>query len=121
MGNPINQTIMKTFFASVWKYIAVFFAGIIAGLVAAIKMQGPDTTIIAHNYVAEQNQETKIGKVKNNGSGSQTVDQSPSINNPEIQPSRREQRIARRAARRAKRELNTESESEDSESAQCTG
>ena len=48
-----------------WGYIAIFFFGIIAGLVIYIRIKNPDTVI---------NDNQRIGKIKSRGAGStQTI------------------------------------------------
>ena len=84
-----------TFFSNIWKFLAFLFAGIAAGMVAAIKLIEKPTVlnVAADTFVAEQTQ--KIGKIKQRGEGN-------SLDNclfPEI-PTRKEKRIARRAAKR---------------------
>ena len=92
---------MKLFFANIWKYIAIFFAGIIAALVWAMNQMKPAQPVInAGTYIETQQQETKIGKVKNRGGGSQDVEQSPDLAIAE--PSKREIRKARRRERKSK-------------------
>lgn len=79
---------------NIWKYITLFFAGIIAGLVAAMKLQQPQTQITNH---------TEIGKVKNKGEGTtQHVTQAPdqSTGAPETRKAKRQ---SRRAARKRER------------------
>jgi len=98
---------MKIFFSSIWKYIALLFAGIVAGMVAAIKLiEKPSIlNVAADTFVAEQTQ--KIGKLKQRGEGNtQDVSQLPEI------PTRKDKRLARRAA---KRELRLEKETETEE------
>jgi hypothetical protein len=100
---------MKIFFSSIWKFLAFLFAGIAAGMVAAIKLiEKPSIlNVAADNFVAEQSQ--KIGKIKQRGEGN-SLDTSLL---PEI-PTRREKRIARRAARRELRlEKETQMEEQD--------
>ena len=86
---------MKIFFSNIWKYLAFLFAGIAAGMVAAIKLiEKPSVlNVDTDTFVAEQTQ--KIGKIKQRGEGN-SLDTSLL---PEI-PTRREKRIARRAAKR---------------------
>jgi hypothetical protein len=86
---------MKILFSKIWKYLAFLFAGIAAGMVAAIKLiEKPAVLNIATDtFVAEQNQ--KIGKIKQRGEGN-SLDTSLLS---EIQ-TRREKRLARRSARR---------------------
>ena len=101
---------MKIFFSSIWKYIALLFAGIVAGMVAAIKLiEKPSIlNVAADTFVAEQTQ--KIGKLKQRGEGNtQDVSQLPEI------PTRKDKRLARRAA---KRELRLEKETETEEQEQ---
>ncbi len=87
-----------------WKYISLFFAGIIGGLVAAIKILDPKTEITASTYVKEQNQETTISKVKNKGDGTtQNVTQSPNQSASDTKLSRKEKRLKRKEKRKAKR------------------
>jgi len=98
---------MKIFFSSIWKYMALLFAGIVAGMVAAIKLIEKPTVlnVAADTFVAEQTQ--KIGKLKQRGEGNtQDVSQLPEI------PTRKDKRLARRAA---KRELRLEKETETEE------
>ena len=84
-----------TFFSKIWKYLTFLFAGIAAGMVAAIKLIEKPTVlnVDTDTFVAEQTQ--KIGKIKQRGEGN-SID--PSLL-PEIS-TRREKRIARRAVRR---------------------
>lgn len=98
---------MKSFFTNIWKYIALFFGGVIAALVYAMKQMKPETTVInAGTYIQEPRQETRIGKVKNRGEGVQSVEQSPDMTASE--PNRREQRKARRRERRSKSQTDDE-------------
>ena len=100
---------MKILFSSIWKYLVFLFAGIAAGMVAAIKLiEKPSVlNVTADTFVAEQTQ--KIGKIKQRGEGN-SLDTSLL---PEI-PTRREKRIARRAARRELRlEKETKIEEQD--------
>ena len=100
---------MKIFFLNIWKYLAFLFAGIIAGIIAAIKLIEKPTVlnVNADTFVAEQTQ--KIGKIKQKGEGnSQDIFLLPAI------PTRREKRLARRAARRELRlEKETKPEEQD--------
>jgi len=100
---------MKIFFSNIWKYLAFFFAGIAAGIIAAIKLiEKPSVlNVDTDTFVAEQNQ--KIGKIKQRGEGN-SLDTNLL---PEI-PTRREKRIARRTARREFRmEKETQMEEQD--------
>jgi hypothetical protein len=102
---------MKIFFSNIWKYLTFLFAGIAAGMIAAIKLIEKPTVlnVAADTFVAEQTQ--KIGKIKQRGEGN-LLDTSLL---PEI-PTRREKRIARRAARRELRlEKETQMEEQDPE------
>lgn len=93
---------MKTFFSKAWQWIAVFFGGIIVGLTVFRKKPERGitiTNITAETYVAEQNQQTKIGKIKQRGDGNQQdVDQSPVATE-----SRKAKRQANRARKREQR------------------
>ena len=98
-----------TFFSNIWKFLAFLFAGIAAGMVAAIKLIEKTTVlnVAADTFVAEQTQ--KIGKIKQRG-GVNSLDTSLL---PEI-PTRKEKRLARRAARRELRlEKETKPEEQD--------
>ena len=101
---------MKIFFSNIWKYLTFLFAGIAAGMVAAIKLIEKSTVlnVAADTFVAEQNQ--KIGKIKQRGEGN-LLDTSML---PEV-PSRKEKRLARRSA---KRELRLEKDAEPEEQEQ---
>ena len=97
------------FFSNFWKYLSFLFAGIAAGMVAAIKLieKPPVLNVAADTFVAEQTQ--KIGKIKQRG-GVNSLDTSLL---PEI-PSRKEKRLARRAVRRELRlEKETQLEEQD--------
>lgn len=88
----------------IWKYITLFFAGIIAGLVAAMKMQKPATEITNN---------TEIGKVKNKGEGTtQSVTQSPNQSTT-VGTSRKAKRQERRARRREQRSKASEDDESD--------
>ena len=95
------------FFSNIWKYIALLFAGIVAGMVAAIKLIEKPTVlnVAADTFVAEQTQ--KIGKLKQRGEGNT---QAASLIAPI--PTRKDKRLAHRAA---KRELRLEKETETEE------
>lgn len=83
------------FFSSIWKYLAFLFAGIIAGMVAAIELTEKPSivNVSAESFIAEQTQ--KIGKLKQRGEGnSQDMSLLPEV------PTRMAKRLARRAARR---------------------
>jgi len=100
---------MKIFFLNIWKYLALLFAGIIAGMVAAIKLIEKPTVlnVAADTFVAQQTQQ--IGKLKQRGEGnSQELSQTPEV------PTRKEKRLARRAARRELR-LKKETQLEETE------
>jgi len=101
---------MKNFFFGIYKWAAVFFAGILVGLVAAIRMLDKSniTNIQTGTYVAGLEQ--KIGKLKQKGEGN--VIETALI--PETPTTRKLKRQARRAERRERR-LNEESENEESE------
>ena len=85
----------------IWSYVAILFAGIIGGLVAAIKLLDPKTTINATNYMEEQNQETKIGKIKQKKGEDnlQSVTQAP-----EQTLSRKERRKLRRQKKKERKQ-----------------
>lgn len=75
--------------------MALLFAGVIAGMLAAIKLIEKPTVLNVETdtFIAEQTQ--KVGKLKQRGEGNcQDVSQLPEI------PTRKERRLARRAARR---------------------
>jgi hypothetical protein len=106
-----NQNIkthqLKTFVSNIWKYLALIFAGIIAGMVAAIKLiEKPSIlNVKTDNFIAEQSQ--KIRKLKQRGEGNlQDTTQFT------VLPSRKEKRLFRRAA---KRELRLKRETEKEE------
>lgn len=97
------------FFSNLWKYLAFLFAGIIAGIVAAIQLiEKPSIlNVNADSFIAEQTQ--KIGKLKQRGEGnSQDASQLPVI------PTRKEKRLARRETRRESRQKK-ETEKEEQE------
>lgn len=99
---------MSAFFKQVWKYLAIFFAGIIAALVWAMKQVQPvqtNTNIEAGTYVEKQD----IGKLKQRGEGnSQQV--GPGIESKSRKELRRERRAERKEKRKNKdsKELSPE-------------
>ena len=94
---------MKVLFVNIWKYIALIFAGIIAGMVAAIKLvEKPSIlNVNADSFIAEQT--LKIGKLKQKGEGNSL---SP------VLPTRKEKRLACRTRKRESR-LMKETEKEE--------
>jgi len=101
---------MRNIYASIWKWAAVFLAGILAGLIAAIRLldKSKITNIQTGIYVAGLEQ--RIGKLKQRGEGN--VQETVLI--PQFPQTRKEKRLARRAERR-ERILNEETENEESE------
>jgi hypothetical protein len=92
---------MKT----IWTYITTLFAGIIAGLVIFLKLDGPETVI---------NDNTRIGKIKQRGQGNSaavTVDPEPIVapGEPDTGVTRKEARLLRRLARIRERQDKKES------------
>lgn len=87
---------------NIWKYLTILFAGILTGLAAAYKLIDP-RTINTNSYVEDQQQETKIGKIKQKKGmdNLQEVTQDPSLGTDE--PSRKELRQQRRAERKLNR------------------
>ncbi|MGV8094527.1 MAG: hypothetical protein AB2L24_21950 [Mangrovibacterium sp.] len=112
---------MAAFFKNIWKWLAIFFGGIIAGLVAAMKLLDPKTEINAGTYVKDQKQETKIGTVKQkNGTGNlldvdQVPEQAASESSTASRKKKREQRKSERKSRRASRKgvLSDQEENEE--------
>ena len=94
---------MKAFLLNIWKYLALIFAGIIGGMIAAIKLiEKPSIlNVTTDNFIAEQTQ--KIGKLKQKGEGNSL---SPVI------PTQKEKRLSRRVARRESR-LKKETKKEE--------
>lgn len=100
---------MKIFFSNIWKYLALLFAGFIAGMVAAIKLIEKPlvVNVAADTFVAQQNQ--KIGKLKQRGEGnSQDTSLLP------LMSTRKNKRLARQAAKRELR-IKKETEMEEKE------
>lgn len=86
---------MKLFLSRLGSYLAILFAGVIAGMVAAIRLlsKPQDVKIHAENYIAEQSQ--KIGKLKQRGDGN--LQQSAATTEFK---SGKQKRLARRLARK---------------------
>jgi hypothetical protein len=91
---------MKAF----WTYITTLFAGIIAGLLIFLKLDGPETVI---------NDNTTIGKMKQRGQGNTAdisiddpMDQSAGTTSPKY---RKETRLLRRLTRIRERRDKKES------------
>jgi len=101
-------------FANIWKYLAFLFAGMVAGIVAAIKLLDSKVTVTGGTYVKEQSQETRIGTVKQKKGidNLQDVNQAPT---PAAAESRKAKRLQRRTERRAKRKGVLSDEEESSE------
>jgi len=96
---------LSAFFKQAWKYLALFFAGVIAALVYAMKQMRemrPTQNIQTGEFVNEQNDTQRIGKIKQKGENL-TLDVSP-----------REMRKQRRERRKEKK-LQEETEKEESE------
>ncbi|MDP3643076.1 MAG: hypothetical protein Q8S54_07785 [Bacteroidota bacterium] len=88
---------MKIFISNSWKYIAVFFAGVITALVYSFRQFHDQTIINADTFIASQQQ--KVGKLKQRGEGN-----SQDVSLPDKIPSRKEKRMASREARREQRQ-----------------
>lgn len=103
----IKSFSMKIFFSQIWKYLAVFFAGVITAMVYSIRQFHDQTIINTDTFIASQEQ--KIGKLKQRGEGnSQEASQLPLI------PDRKEKRIARRNSKRElKQKKNTQQEQQE--------
>ncbi len=101
---------MKIIYSTIWKWAAIFLAGILVGLLAAIKILDKSniTNIQTGTYVAGLEQ--KIGKLKQRGEGN--VQQTLLL--PELPTTRKEKRLARRTACRERR-FNEQTENEESE------
>lgn len=108
MGSPVIKSYgMKIFFSKIWKYLTVFFAGVITALVYSIRKFQDQTIINADTFIASQEQ--KIGKLKQRGEGNSQE----AIPLPLIQD-RKEKRIARRNSKRElKQTKNTQQEASE--------
>lgn len=73
-----------------WSYITTLLAGVIAGLLIFLKLKNPETVI---------NDNQQIGKLKQRGNGTQTVELQK-----ETELSRKELRVARRLQRKRARQ-----------------
>ena len=98
---------MKVLFVNIWKYIALIFAGIIGGMIAAIKLiERPSIlNVTADSFIAEQTH--KIGKLKQKGEGNLQ-----NVSLPTALTTRKEKRLARRTFKRESR-LSKETEKEE--------
>jgi len=90
---------------NIWTYLSTLFAGIIAGLVIFLKLDGPETVI---------NDNTSIGKLKLRGQGNSanvTIDPESTENSDEpLTPQdRKVARLLRRVARIRERKDKKES------------
>jgi len=96
-----------TLLSNIWKYLALIFAGIIAGMVAAIKLiEKPSIlNVNTDSFISEQT--LKIGKLKQKGEGNLQ-----NISLPTALPTRKEKRLARRTFKRESR-LSKETEKEE--------
>ena len=93
---------------SVWGYIAILFAGVIAGLLIFLKLKDPDQVI---------NDNTQIGKMKQRGRGNEatiTVDPKNVVDdtvNVKTREEKRDERKENRVERRRERKADRQSES----------
>jgi len=90
---------------NIWTYLSTLFAGIIAGLVIFLKLDGPETVI---------NDTTSIGKLKLRGQGNSanvTMDHgsTQSSDEPSTREDRKVARLLRRVARIRERKDKKES------------
>ena len=90
---------------NIWTYLSTLFAGIIAGLVIFLKLDGPETVI---------NDTTSIGKLKLRGQGNSanvTMDHesTDSSDEPLTREDRKAARLLRRVARIRERQDKKES------------
>lgn len=99
---------MKIIFSNIWKYLSLFFAGIIGGLVWSMTQLKPNqTSIFSENYIAEQQQ--KFGKIKQKGEGSLQL-------NEKTNPISETKKIRRQKRKERKfRKLEEETNLEESE------
>ena len=108
---------MKIFFSNIWKYIALLFAGLIGGLVLAMKQFKPTQNITADQYIGEQSSEIQIGKIKQKGENLDMKTLLPDTEALTPRQIRRNRRAERRAARKvAALEKETEKEQQQKES-----
>jgi len=105
----------SAFLKQIWKYIALIFAGVIAGLVYAMKQIKPVQNISTDEFINEQSRDLRIGKIKQHG---QNLSMNNDLANEETPVTAREIRQRKLAARRKAREeaeLQAETEKEESE------
>ncbi len=106
-----------TFFSNIWKFLAFLFAGVVGGLVLAMKQFKPTQNISTDQYIGEQSSEIQIGKIKQKG---ENLDMKTLLPDQEIltpRQIRRNRRAERRAARKAA-SLEKETEKEEQQQKQ---
>lgn len=79
-----------------WKWISVFLAGMVAGLLVFLRLKQPD--VAAETYIREQEQ--KVGKIKQRGEGNQQTVQLQQKSRKELREQRRKIRKEKRAAKK---------------------
>jgi len=92
---------MKIFFSNIWKYLTFIIAGVVGGLILAMKQLKPTQNINTDQYIGEQSQETRIGKIKQKG---ENLNMKTFLPDNEIltpRQIRRNRRAERREARKA--------------------
>lgn len=83
----------------IWKSIAMFFAGVIAGFLLLLRTKKPDRVIHTENYTEDQEQ--NIGKIKQKGKDNrQKVEL---VQEPPALPTKKELRKEKKVSRKTKR------------------
>lgn len=101
-------------FANIWKYLAFLFAGMVAGIMAAIKLLDSKVTVTGGTYVKDQKQETRIGTVKQK-KGIDNLQDVTQMPEQAAADSRKARRVQRRTERKAKRKGVLSDEEENQE------
>lgn len=94
---------VQAFLKQVWKYLALIFAGVIAGLVYSMKQIKPIQHIQTQEFINEQSKDTQIGKLKQKGQGNVMDVELPEFPEQSKREARKEIRLERREKRREKR------------------
>lgn len=95
----------QAFLKQIWKYLALIFAGVIAGLVYGMKQIKPIQHIQTDEFINEQSRDLKIEKIKQRGEGNtMELDGLTEMTQKEI---RQERRAKRRAERQKKKDANS--------------
>lgn len=95
----------QAFLKQLWKYLALIFAGVIAGLVYGMKQIKPVQHITTEEFINEQSKDLHVGKLKQKGQGNVMEVELPELPEQSKREARKEIRLERRKRRKEIKEL----------------